>query len=316
MIMGKSPATNSGTHAGPLPWSAWPYRIGCPVWACKHWAGQVYPARTPSAEYLDWYSRAFPTVEGNTTFYSVPAPDVFRKWCDQACDGFRFCFKFPKTISHDKRLVSCQDELRQWLGCLEILANADRLGPTFLQLAPSFSSRHFDHLAQFLTQLPRDWPWAVEVRHADWFDDSQWEHRLDDLLHEHRIDRVLFDSSPLNAQSASDATELASQHRKPKVPLRTTITGKRPMLRLIGRNHLEEVTNAWDSWAERIAQWIRDGLEPWIFTHAPDDAFAPTLVHAMHDRIAQRLEGLPKLPTLETISLPPPLDRPIQLRLF
>jgi uncharacterized protein YecE (DUF72 family) len=289
-------------------WDNWPYRIGCPVWACKHWGDQVYPAKTPSDQFLDWYSRCFPTVEGNSTFYSVPPIATFEKWCERSAPGFRFCFKFPRTISHDLQLVGCEEPLRQWLERLEILARHNRLGPTFLQLAPSFSPRQFDSLAQLITQLPREWPWAVEVRHRDWYEDASCEERLNALLHTHGIDRVLFDSRPLNALDASDAFESASQIRKPKLPLRSDVTGPRPMVRLIGRNQIAEVDLYWEEWADRLAQWIRDGLQPWIFTHAPDDTFAPTLVRSLHERLQQRIPSLPSLPSLDGLLQAPPRD--------
>jgi len=300
--MGKPSKKTFKTPEGPTTWTSWPYRIGCPVWACKQWGDCVYPQGTPSESILAWYSRMFPTVEGNSTFYSVPPRETFLRWCNASADGFRFCFKFPRDISHDRRLEGCEQHLSEWLSRLEILAERERLGTTFLQLAPSFSSRHFEQLAQFLNQLPSNWSWSVEVRHPDWFDEGKWESRLDALLRDHQIDRVLFDSRPLNAWEATDDTESVSQSRKPKLPLRWTVTGTRPMLRLIGRNAVAEVDPYWEEWAERIAGWIRDGLEPLIFTHAPDDAFAPELARALHDKLQSKLPDLKPLPSLPSLS--------------
>jgi uncharacterized protein YecE (DUF72 family) len=319
--MGKRLRNSVSTPKLAAAWETWPYRIGCPVWGCKAWGGLVYPSGTASDAFLPWYSRAMPTVEGNSTFYSVPGPDVFRKWADSAADGFQFCFKFPRSISHDHQLSNCQALTKEWLARLEILKDAGRLGPTFLQLAPSFSSRSFPQLAQFLEKLPRDWPWAVEVRHRDWFDGDVWETKLHRLLSSLGIDRVIFDSRPLNAMAPSDDAETVSQERKPKVPLRVETTASRPMVRLIGRNDVQEVSTYWDEWAERIAHWIGQGLQPWVFTHAPDDAFAPALVHALHERIQARLPNLPPLPTLEQViaketEASAPGDTLKQLRLF
>jgi len=302
-------------------WESWPYRIGCPVWGCKDWGGQIYPDAAPPESFLAWYSCLIPTVEGNSTFYSVPGPDVFRKWARSTADGFKFCFKFPRTLSHEHQLCNCQALLAEWFDRIDILSKAGRLGPTFLQLAPSFSSRSFSQLAQFLEQLPTDWPWAVEVRHRDWFDGDVWETKLNQLLMNLGIDRVIFDSRPLYALAPSDDSETVSQERKPKLPLRVETTASRPMVRLIGRNNLQEVASYWDEWAERIADWIRQGLQPWIFTHAPDDAFAPSLVHALHTRIQMRLSDLASLPTLDKwitreVDSVPSNSTPMQLRLF
>jgi uncharacterized protein YecE (DUF72 family) len=261
-----------------------------------------------------------PTVEGNSTFYSVPGPETFRKWADASAEGFQFCFKFPRTISHDRKLEGCDELVQEWIARLQILADAGRLGPTFLQLAPSFSSRHFSQLAHFLDRLPNAWSWAVEVRHRDWFDEGVWETKLNRLLSELGMDRVIFDSRPLNSMEPSDDAEAASQVRKPKVPLRREVTGHRPMVRLIGRNEVHEVESYWEDWADTIATWITQGLQPWIFTHAPDDAFAPSLVHALHEQVRRRLPHLPELPRLDQVisqqATPSAPNKPIQLRLF
>lgn len=291
-------------------WDRWLYRIGCPVWGCRTWTDSVYPKGTSADAILGWYSRMFPTVEGNSTFYAVPPAETFQKWRNGSAETFRFSFKFPRRISHDLKLTQCDHERKEWLARLEILRDAGRLGPTFLQLPPSFSFRYYPQLKAFLHQLPRDWPWAVEVRHLDWFDEGDQEARLDDLLQSLGIDRVLFDSSPLNALEATDASEEASQKRKPKSPFRTSITGKRPMLRLIGRNCFTEVEASWRQWSQIIANWISDGYEPWIFTHAPDDTYAPALARMLHEMIRSQLPELPELPKMETASTMK------QLRLF
>jgi len=112
---------------------------------------------------------------------------------------------------------------------------------------------------------------------------------------------VLFDSRPLNSLDASDETEQASQSRKPKSPFRTTLTGKRPMVRLIGRNDASEIIGYLEWWAIQIANWIRDGYQPWIFTHAPDDAFAPGLARLLHELIRLELPDLAELPNWKTM---------------
>jgi uncharacterized protein YecE (DUF72 family) len=312
--MGKSTSTKIAIPNHNPQWDRWSYRIGCPVWGCKTWTNEVYPIGAKPDEILSWYSQMFPTVEGNSTFYAMPPKTTFEKWRDQSASTFRFCFKFPKAISHDAKLVGIDELLATWLDRLNVLYEADRLGPTFLQLPPSFSFRYFEALASFLRRLPRDWPWAVEVRHMDWFDQAEKEEQLDTLLRDLRVDRVLFDSSPLNAQEASDEFEQASQQRKPKSPFRTTVTAKRPMLRLIGRNNAAEIAEPWANWAEQIANWIQEGYEPWIFTHAPDDTYAPGLARLLHEMIRLKQPSLLSLPTLGNVpGFVPPIK---QLDLF
>lgn len=280
------------------PWKKWPYRLGCPVWACKHWADCVYPKGTSAKDYLNWYSQTFGTVEGNSTFYALPSVVQFQRWRDDAIDGFEFCFKFPRSISHDLALRCCGTELEQFLSRLEILKSAGRLGPTFLQLGPGFNGHQFDALASFLRNLPSGWAWAVELRHADWYDRAAQESALDQMLTDLGIDRVLFDSRPLNVVPASDDEERTAQSRKPQTPYRTTVTGKRPMLRLIGRNSFDQITPFWDQWTKTICDWLDQGLTPYVFTHAPDDRFAPQLAWELHRRVqSEYLRRHPQLTT-------------------
>lgn len=253
---------------------ALPFFLGCPVWACSQWAGEVYPAKTPRKNWLHWYSRTFNTVEGNSTFYALPAPDAVRRWVDQTPDHFRFALKFPRTISHELELEHSEAATHEFLSRIEPLHEALRLGPTFLQLGPQFGPDRFPLLANFLERLPRDFAWALELRHPNWFDSGDNEKRINELLQRLGIDKVLFDSRPLFQTPPDDEIERVSQARKPRTPVRQTVTGRHPMLRLVGRNRLELTDRFIKQWVPIIAGWVQSGLEPYVFTHAPDDRFA------------------------------------------
>ena len=60
--------------------------IGCPIWSWKGWVGNFYPEGTKPAEFLHEYARRLTTVEGNTTFYAVPAQDAGRLGGGNALD--------------------------------------------------------------------------------------------------------------------------------------------------------------------------------------------------------------------------------------
>jgi uncharacterized protein YecE (DUF72 family) len=271
---------------------AWPLHLGCPVWNCADWSGRVYPKRAPRTDWLRWYSRAFNTVEGNSSFYGLPPVDTARRWADQSAAGFRFCFKFPKLISHDLQLHNAAQPLRDFLAFLEPLARGDKLGPTFLQLGPAFSAGRFAQLERFLRGLPAEFSWAVELRHGDWFDGADNEQRLDQLLSRLNIDKVIFDSRPLFQAPPDDEVERVSQSRKPKTPLRQTVTGKRPMLRIVGRNRIQLVDRFFEQWLPTIVAWIDQGLTPYVLTHAPDDSYAPELALRFLQRLRVELPEL------------------------
>lgn len=281
--------------------------LGCPVWSCGHWAGEVYPAKTPNSKWLHWYSRTFNTVEGNSTFYALPSSATIQRWVEQTPDTFRFALKFPKVISHDLALHNAESQTRDFLHRIEPLQAAGRLGPTFLQLGPRFGPHRFPLLVRYLEKLPRDFKWAVELRHVDWFDLGNNERKVNELLNRLEIDKVLFDSRPLFQSPPDDEIEKVSQGRKPRTPVRQTITGKFPMLRLVGRNNVELVDQFLDQWAPIIAGWVQQDLTPFVFAHAPDDKYAVRFAR----RLAQRLQA--ELPELDCSIPYPESERQLSL---
>ncbi|MEM0924547.1 MAG: DUF72 domain-containing protein [Planctomycetota bacterium] len=269
----KPPAENPVPKTGASP--GLPMRLGCPVFQCEHWASRVYPAGAPKTRWLHWYSRMFNTVEGNSTFYGLPSRETIKRWANEAAPGFRFALKMPRGISHESRLVGCEGLLREFVALARLLHDSDRLGPSFLQLGPDFSPRYRSQLLRFLDQLPPELPWAVEVRHLDWFDQAENEASINQDLSDRNIDKVLFDSRPLYQAPPDDPIEAVSQTRKPKTPVRQTVTAEHPFLRLVGRNRLELTQRFIEQWVPIVLQWVRDGHQPYIFTHAPNDQFAP-----------------------------------------
>lgn len=264
------------------------YFIGCPVWNCPHWKGSVYAPKAAKDKWLGQYASLFNTVEGNSTFYGIPAVETFRRWGERAGDGFRFCLKFPRAITHDQMLVGAAAETNAFLDGLFALDRAGRLGPTFLQLGPRFAPHQLEALAAYLKSLPSEFTYAVEVRHLDWFTEPAAA-ALNQLCREQRVDRVIFDSRPLYSAPPTDPIEAASQTRKPKSPIHHFVTGESPMLRLVGRNDLDTVTPWIEEWVPQVVNWIAEGKRPIVFTHAPDDQFAPEFARRFHNRLVERL---------------------------
>ena len=259
-------------------------RIGCPVWSCPQWRGEVYPRKSIRKNWLADYSKVFNTVEGNSTFYAIPQPETFQRWGDTTSEGFRFALKFPRVISHELKLISAERETDAFLNGLAILQDANRLGPSFLQLGPGFSPNQLVDLENYLNQLPQQFPYAVEVRHPDFFKEP-FENELNSMLSGMGIDRVIFDSRPLFSAAASDEIEEAAQSRKPNVPVKKWATGSNPLLRLIGRNDVSSVQPWIEEWAYTIQDWLESGKTPYIFAHTPDDKFAPQLARLLANRL-------------------------------
>lgn len=273
-----------------------PYHIGCPVWANARWCGSLYTRSATRDDYLTQYSSVFNTVEVNSTFYGLPTRSTAEKWADSVATGFRFAAKVPRDITHEKRLRNATPETSMFWELLETFQDKGCLGPSFLQLPPTFSGSELPKLQRYLEEWPVKFPLAVEVRHPDYFDDGPIEQQFESLLRELNFDRVLLDSRPLYSAPATDDTEAVSQTRKPKVPHRTSVTGASPFVRLIGRNELDRVQQWVAEWAPVVADWIDCGHTPYVFLHTPDDFFAPELARRFHTELAQHLPELPALP--------------------
>ncbi len=272
-----------------------PYYLGCPVWVCDAWVGSVYAHKSRS-KWLGDYSRAFNAVEGNSTFYALPKADLVRRWAGEAPDGFRFVLKFPKAVTHDRQLVGAEFETDEFLKLLAILHEADRLGPAMLQLPPFFGGTQLVQLEAFLKRLPREFSYACEVRHSDFFAEGAAEHTFDALLAEHGVDRVLFDSRPLFSAPPTNDFEVESHRRKPRVPARFVTTGTSPVVRLVGRDNVSLVEPWLDEWAGVVADWLARGITPYFFTHAPNNAYAPMLAVMFHAMLSERVPDLAPRP--------------------
>jgi uncharacterized protein YecE (DUF72 family) len=280
--------------------------LGCPVWACDHWRGSLFTSKAPRTEWLKQYSHVFRTVEGNSTFYALPSLETARRWSETVPRGFHVSLKMPRSISHERRMRCAERELHAFLEVADVLDQRRCLGPSFLQLPPDFGPTDREVLESFLRQLPTHFPWAVEVRHFDWYDSGPNEWWLDDMLRDLRMDKVLFDSRPLYSRPPSDDVERVSQQRKPRTPFRTTVTSDHPFLRIVGRNNLDEVTPWIDEWALVIAGWLREGKQPFVFTHAPDDQFAPEFGRRLYAAVREKLPALSPMPAWPGESSRPP----------
>ncbi len=266
--------------------------LGCPVWGLKAWVGPFFPAGAKQREFLSLYSRRLNTVEGNTTFYATPDVATVERWRDETPPGFQFCFKFPQSISHHKRLRNAETETAEFLDRLARLNN--RCGPAFLQLPPTFGPSNLPSLIAYLRSLPKTFRYAVEVRHPDFFAEPG-EGALEAALREHGIARVLFDARGLRSASPEDEATATAQERKPDVPVRYTRSAPFAFVRYIAHPTFEANAGWLNVWAGRVAGWLGAGDEVFFFLHSPTDAISPLLAKDFHARVAA-LYPLPPWP--------------------
>lgn len=278
------------------------YYIGLTQWHHPSWYDQGHDAKHS----LGIYSHYFSSVEGNNTFYGLPSKISIKKWSETIPEHFRFCFKFPKSISHDACLLNCDDLVEEYLALLAPLKN--NIGIIWLQMSQRFTPQQLPHLAAFLAKLPPDYHYGVELRHLGFFDKGATERAFNQLLLKHKVNRVIFDTRRLFANPADDAETIDSFRKKPRVPTHVVATGKYPMVRFISPLDLNLAETALDQWASKFIQWIDEGRTPYIFFHTPDKIETPQLAQ----RFAHKLHCL--RPELSDISLWP--RQPKQSSLF
>ena len=131
----------------------------------------------------------------DSTFHAAPTEDIVRRWVEMTPTAFRFTCKLPRQITHIRRLHDCAVELKSFLRAIESLR--PKLQVILIQLPPSLTPKDDKPaLRKFLPQLPRDFRFAIEFRHAGW-------HRPQfiRLLEKYRICWVWADSTPLNERN-------------------------------------------------------------------------------------------------------------------
>lgn len=164
-----------------------PIRIGTQGWNYDAWIGPFYPEGTRAVDFLSVYSRAFDTVEVDSTFYAVPPAKTIRGWAQRTPATFTFALKLPQEITHERRFRDCGDVARDFFDRARELE--DRLGPVLIQLSPDFRENELPALAKFLPTLPQDIAFAIEFRDRGWLHDG-----VIALLAEHNVCLTLTDA--------------------------------------------------------------------------------------------------------------------------
>jgi uncharacterized protein YecE (DUF72 family) len=273
--------------------------IGCPIWSWKGWVGNFYPEGTKPSDFLHEYTRRLTTVEGNTTFYAIPAQKTLEGWAEEMPPTFRFCPKVPKAISHEGKLMDNVERAREFIKIMSLLGT--RLGPMFLQLPPRYSPKLLGDLTAFLALWPPEVRLAVEVRHLDWFD-APFDESLNELLSEHNMARVTIDTRPIRDLNGDEILAgsvyqslLEARERKPDVPVVPKRTSDFIFVRYIGHPEIEVNNPYLKEWGDYFIRQLQEGADVYMFCHSPNNLAAPWLCRKLYAQVEKEVE-LPPLP--------------------
>jgi uncharacterized protein YecE (DUF72 family) len=273
--------------------------VGCAMWAHKAWAGRVSPRAAGAHERLRSYAGWCTAVEGNTTFYAVPARATVQSWAGQTDPDFRFVVKLPRTITHERRFAGIDTELREFLNAMEPLG--PRMHAIWIQLPSTFAPADVPALDALLLRLPRDHQYAVEVRHPQFFRDPAEAGRLEQTCSGTGTEWVSFDTTAFFAAAPTSDAEREAWERKPRLPRRSTALTSRPIVRYLGRDSDAETIAGWQHWVDVVAEWLREGRSPTFFLHTPDNVDAPSLARRFHDQVRSLVPELEPLPSPEPV---------------
>ena len=122
----------------------------------------------------------------------------------------RFCFKFPRTITHDRCSIDARRRARR------VPRARSRRSSTSSARCSSSCRRHsapaqLAAAARAPRPLPRAFHYAVEVRHEAFFDFARAA--LDDVLAEHDADVVILDTRGIHSSLASSMPRRAPASR-------------------------------------------------------------------------------------------------------
>jgi uncharacterized protein YecE (DUF72 family) len=159
--------------------------VGTAGWSLPRVLQAHFP---PGASHLERYAQLFRAVEINSSFYRPHRRELYAKWAAATPDGFQFCVKVPKTITHVQRLRDCTGLLDEFL-VAPMEGLGAKLGCLLVQLPPS-AECDADVTREFLSTLRDrfDRAIALEPRHASWFTDD-----VARLLREYHVARVAAD---------------------------------------------------------------------------------------------------------------------------
>ena len=293
------------------------FRLGLAMWSHSNWQESVHGHGTKRAERLARYATIFNTVEGNTSFYATPAQQTVMNWHSATPDSFRFTFKLPQTITHQRLLQHCGQELKDFFQIMTPLI--DKTGIWKIQLPAHFGPENLPALAQFLDQIPQGLTYGVEVRHAAFFAKGDAERALNRLLIDKKVNRIIMDSRPLFALPPCNVAIIDAHKKKPRVPVHAIATANNPVVRFIGQPDdavaqlaqqgvavlPKDNDTFFDNWLTQLPQWLAEGREPYLFIHTPDNEAAPELAIRLYQKLRSQIAAHIQLAELRLLDKKP-----------
>lgn len=139
--------------------------IGTSGYSYEDWVGPFYPPGTRKRQMFDSYVQAFPAVEVNYSFYSMPTARTLESMVRRSPPAFDFWIKAHQQFTHEGNLRNVSG----FLDALTPMRDAGKLAGVLLQFPQSFhrtvaNRRYLASAIEALAGVPL----AVEFRHFSW----------------------------------------------------------------------------------------------------------------------------------------------------
>ncbi|HEX9954136.1 MAG TPA: DUF72 domain-containing protein [Allosphingosinicella sp.] len=158
--------------------------IGTAGWSIPTLVAEEFPAEGTS---LQRYAARFAGAEINSSFHRSHRAATWARWAESVPEDFRFSAKLPKTITHQKKLVECEELVGAFVE--QVAPLGAKLEIVLVQLPPKLA---FDAgvARAFFTDLRSRTSAAIacEPRNPSWF-----ETEAERLLVELEVPRVAAD---------------------------------------------------------------------------------------------------------------------------
>ena len=279
---GRAPRRPTLSLKPPMQESPGRYFLGLPAWAFPGWTGRYFPAPTRDASTLGYYAQVFNTVEGNTTFYRIPDEHTVSRWREAvAGTPFRFSFKIPRAITHERTLD--RELVQQFMAVLEPLG--DHLGPFLVQLPASLGPENLGALKSLFEALPSSHRYCLELRHLEFFETPEL---IEPLLARYNAGRVMFDSRPIYQGDSQHPEVLAARHKKPDVPLLDTVYNGLAYARVVLHPDSQHNEPYVEEWLARTQAYLEAGHTVYFMMHCPNNLHCPAFAEQFHLALRQR----------------------------
>lgn len=228
-------------------------RIGLSGWGDHD---DLYEEGTKAADKLKAYTRHFPIIEMDNSFYAIPAPERMEKWSEQTPDDFGFIVKAYQGMTGHSRgknpYANAKEMFEAFKQSVNVLMEQNKLKTVLFQYPPWFDCQR-KHVE--ILKRTREWmsgfPVALEFRNQSWFT-AEYKDKTLQFMQEEGWIHSIADEPEAGIGSVPVVLEPTQEHAT--------------MIRLHGRNASGWHSSGESNWREvrYLYRYSTEELKEWM----------------------------------------------------